>query len=61
MATTWTGGKVTRVPVVKTTDSNGNPVAKLSDSQGKTMCCDEEYVKYLRSAVEFRLKREGMK
>lgn len=28
MATTWTGGKVTRVPVVKTTDSNGNPVAK---------------------------------
>lgn len=47
--------------VIKLQSVNGNPVAKLSDAQGKTMCRDEEYVKYLRSAVEFRLKREGMK
>lgn len=47
--------------VIKLQSVNGNPVAKLSDAQGKTMFRDEEYVKYLRSAVEFRLKREGMK
>ena len=47
--------------VIKLQSVNGSPVAKLSDAQGKTMCRDEEYAKYLRSAVEFRLKREGMK
>ena len=44
--------------VIKLQYVNGNPVAKLSDAQGKTMCADPEYEKYLRNAVEFRLNRE---
>lgn len=43
--------------VIKLQSVNGNPVAKLSDSDGKTMCQSEEYVNYLRSAVQFRLER----
>lgn len=46
--------------VIKLQSVNGNPVAKLSDAPGKTMCQDENYVRYLRSAVDFRLSREGV-
>ncbi len=34
--------------VLKMTECNGQPVAKLSDSPGKTMCRDEAYLAYLR-------------
>jgi nicotinate phosphoribosyltransferase len=34
--------------VIKMTSCNGRPVAKLSDSPGKTMCSDEVYLAYLR-------------
>ncbi len=34
--------------VIKMTRCNGRPVAKLSDSPGKTMCEDESFVNYLR-------------
>jgi nicotinate phosphoribosyltransferase len=34
--------------VMKLTRCNGQPVAKLSDSPGKTMCPDADYVAYLR-------------
>lgn len=44
--------------VIKLQYVNGNPVAKLSDAQGKTMCADNEYENYLRNAVKFRLERE---
>ncbi|MBR6005506.1 MAG: nicotinate phosphoribosyltransferase [Clostridia bacterium] len=44
--------------VIKLQYVNGRPVAKLSDSQGKAMCKDEDYLKYLKSSVEFRLNRE---
>ena len=44
--------------VIKLQYVNGRPVAKLSDAKGKTMCDDEEYEKYLRNAVQFRLERE---
>lgn len=44
--------------IIKLQYVNGRPVAKLSDSDGKTMCDDEEYLKYLRDAVSFRLQRE---
>ena len=44
--------------VIKLQYVNGRPVAKLSDVHGKEMCRDEEYMKYLRSSVEFRLNRE---
>ena len=44
--------------VVKLQAVNGNPVAKLSDSPGKTMCRDPKYIDYLNNAVQFRLQRE---
>jgi nicotinate phosphoribosyltransferase len=34
--------------VMKLTHCNGQPVAKLSDSPGKTMCDDETFLAYLR-------------
>jgi nicotinate phosphoribosyltransferase len=34
--------------VIKMTECNGQPVAKVSDSPGKTMCKDERYLAYLR-------------
>jgi len=38
-----------RVPniVIKMTECNGQPVAKISDSPGKSMCRDAQYVRYL--------------
>lgn len=41
--------------VIKLQYVNGRPVAKLSDDEGKSMCQDEEYLTYLRSAVERRI------
>lgn len=34
--------------VMKLTHANGQPVAKISDTPGKTMCEDETYLAYLR-------------
>ena len=34
--------------VMKVTHANGQPVAKLSDSPGKTLCDDETFLAYLR-------------
>lgn len=47
--------------VIKLQRVNGKPVAKLSDSDGKTMADDEDYLEYLRKAVQFRLARENGK
>ena len=44
--------------VIKLQYVNGRPVAKLSDSEGKVMCQDENYLQYLESSVRFRLQRE---
>jgi nicotinate phosphoribosyltransferase len=38
--------------VMKLTSLGGLPVAKLSDSQGKTMCNDSAYVSHLRKTFE---------
>ena len=38
--------------VIKMTMCNGQPVAKLSDSPGKTMCHDETYLAYLRQVFQ---------
>ena len=38
--------------VIKMTQCNGQPVAKLSDSPGKGMCEDEKYLAYLRQVFE---------
>ncbi|HKE94257.1 MAG TPA: nicotinate phosphoribosyltransferase [Povalibacter sp.] len=34
--------------VMKLTECNGQPVAKLSDSPGKTLCSDETFLAYMR-------------
>ena len=34
--------------VMKLTRANGQPVAKISDTPGKTLCEDETYLAYLR-------------
>ena len=44
--------------VIKLQYVNGRPVAKLSDTPGKAMCRDEEYLEYLKRSVDFRIKRE---
>lgn len=41
--------------VIKTTEINGRPVAKLSDCEGKNMCKDPEYIDYLKKSVAWRL------
>ena len=38
--------------VIKMTRCNGQPVAKLSDSPGKTMCTDATYLAYLRQVFQ---------
>ncbi len=45
--------------VIKLQYVNGHPVAKLSDNPGKTMCQDEDYINYLKNAVDYRIK-EGI-
>jgi len=35
--------------VMKLTEVNGKPVAKISDSPGKGMCKDEQYLAYLKT------------
>lgn len=52
----------TKVPalniVMKTTECNGHPVAKISDTPGKGMCKDAEYIEYLERALKWRVDRE---
>ena len=43
--------------VIKLQTVNGRSVAKLSDTPGKAMCQDENYLEYLRRSVQFRLER----
>ena len=38
--------------VIKMTQCNGQPVAKLSDTPGKGMCDDENYLAYLRQVFD---------
>jgi nicotinate phosphoribosyltransferase len=38
--------------VLKMTECNGQPVAKLSDSPGKSMCKDVQYMDYLKHVFE---------
>lgn len=47
--------------VMKTTACNGQDVAKLSDVEGKGMCKNEDYVKYLRRTINWRLEHEEEK
>ena len=45
--------------VIKLQYVNGHPVAKISDTPGKAMCQDNDYLEYLKNAVDYRLK-EGI-
>ena len=45
--------------VIKLQYVNGHPVAKLSDDWGKAMCQNDDYLEYLKNAVEYRLN-EGI-
>ncbi len=44
--------------VIKLQYVNGRPVAKLSDTPGKAMCRDTQYLEYLKRSVAFRIDRE---
>ncbi len=44
--------------VIKLQAVNGRAVAKISDTPGKAMCRDAEYLEYLKRSVAFRLERE---
>lgn len=45
--------------VIKLQYVNGHPVAKISDTPGKAMCQDNQYLEYLKNAVNYRIK-EGI-
>lgn len=44
--------------VMKTTACNGQDVAKVSDTEGKGMCKNPEYVEYLKRTIEWRMRLE---
>ena len=44
--------------VMKTTKCNGQDVAKISDTPGKGMCQNPEYVEYLQRCIDWRMKYE---
>lgn len=45
--------------VMKTTLCNGQDVAKISDTPGKGMCKNPEYVRYLQKTIDWRLNHEN--
>lgn len=55
---TWLSNDCGLVPlniVMKVTAANGQPVAKISDTEGKGMCKDESYVDYLKRSIKWRM------
>lgn len=42
--------------VMKLVECNGQPVAKLSDAPGKTMCTDETFLAYMRQVFSYDVK-----
>ena len=55
---TWLSNDCGETPlniVMKVTEANGQPVAKISDAAGKGMCKDEAYVDYLTRAINWRM------
>lgn len=41
--------------VMKVSECNDRPVAKLSNANGKTMCKDDAYIEYLKKTIDWRL------
>jgi len=46
--------------VMKVTECNDGPVAKLSDVEGKNMCKDPAYIDYLTRAIKWRLEHKEL-
>ena len=46
--------------VMKVTECNNGPVAKLSDVEGKNMCKDPAYIQYLKKTINWRLEHQEM-
>ena len=44
--------------VMKMTECNGCPVAKISNTPTKGMCRDNEYIDYLKRCIDWRLKHD---
>jgi nicotinate phosphoribosyltransferase len=44
--------------VMKVVECDNQPVAKISDADGKQMCDNEEYVDYLTRAIDWRIRYE---
>lgn len=44
--------------VMKTTACNGMDVAKISDTQGKGMCKNPDYVHYLQRCIDWRMEND---
>lgn len=44
--------------VMKITECNNTPVAKISNTPTKIMCRDKEYIEYLKRCIDWRLKHE---
>lgn len=44
--------------VMKVTDCNGYDVAKLSDTEGKGMCKNPDYVHYLKRCIDWRMNHD---
>ena len=44
--------------VMKVSECNDRPVAKLSNADGKTMCKDDDYIEYLRKTIDWRLSHK---
>lgn len=44
--------------VMKTTKCNGTDVAKISDTVGKGMCKNDQYVEYLNHCIDWRMSHE---
>ena len=47
--------------VMKVTRCNSEDVAKISDTEGKEMCKNPEYVDYLRRSIKWRMENEKVK
>lgn len=45
--------------VMKVTKCNGMNVAKISDTDGKGMCKNPEYVEYLQRCIDWRMKEDN--
>jgi len=46
--------------VIKNTKTNGKPTAKISDSPGKGMCKDPEYLSYFKSVIRRKLNENKL-